>query len=156
MKKRHTGQDAQTSEQISQADLAVAPITPLQLSEQCCPECGALLPRPLSRLDTIPGHEHLRRAITVALTGQHSITFLGSGTGLANALACGRITRSYGSLCDHETLRTTPGMPSHRHSASASTASQRQKCLFAKVGVTHEHGFREGHVSLTLPFSNRL
>jgi hypothetical protein len=41
----------------------------------------------------------------VALTGRNSITFLGTGTGLADALAFGRIARTYGltayvsSLC---------------------------------------------------------
>jgi hypothetical protein len=58
--------------------------------------CGAILPAPLSRLDAIPGQEHLRRAITVALTGNHPITFLGSGAALADALAFGRISRHYG------------------------------------------------------------
>jgi predicted ATPase with chaperone activity len=96
MKKRHTGQDAQTPEQISQADLTAAPITPSEISEQSCPQCGALLPQPLSRLDAIPGQEHLQHAVTVALTGQHSITFLGTGASLADALAFGRIVRSYG------------------------------------------------------------
>jgi predicted ATPase with chaperone activity len=84
MKKRDTHQEAEP------------PITPPQISEQCCRECGALLPQPLNRLEAIPGQEHLRRAVTVALTGEHSITFLGSGTGLADALAFGRIARSYG------------------------------------------------------------
>jgi predicted ATPase with chaperone activity len=58
--------------------------------------CGAILPAPLSRLDAIPGQEHLRRAVTVALTGNHSITFLCSGGALADALAFGRIARHYG------------------------------------------------------------
>ena len=84
MKKRDRSQQAQP------------PITPPQISEQSCPQCGALLPQPLLRLDAIPGQEHLRRAVTVALTGQHSITSLGTGTRLADALAFARIARSYG------------------------------------------------------------
>jgi hypothetical protein len=96
MKKRHRGQDTQTPEQISQADLTAAPIIPTQISPHRGPHCGTLLPFSLSRLDAIPGQEHLRRAVTMALTGQHTITFLGTGTGLAGALACGRIARSYG------------------------------------------------------------
>ncbi len=63
---------------------------------QACACCGAILPAPLSRLDAIPGQEHLRRAVTVALTVNHPITFLGSGTGLADALAFGRISRPDG------------------------------------------------------------
>jgi predicted ATPase with chaperone activity len=55
-----------------------------------------MLPLTLSRLDAIPGQEHLRRAVTVALTGNHAITFLGSGASLADALAFGRIVRGYG------------------------------------------------------------
>jgi len=47
-------------------------------------------------LDAIPGQEHLRRAVTVALTSNHPITFLGSGGALADALAFGRISRHYG------------------------------------------------------------
>ena len=62
MKKRHARQKAQP------------PITPPQISEQCCPQCGALLPQPVSQLDAIAGQEQQRRAVTVALTGQHSIT----------------------------------------------------------------------------------
>jgi hypothetical protein len=57
---------------------------------------AAILPAPLSRLDAIPGQEHLRRAVTVALTGNHPMTFLGSGGALADALAFGRISRHYG------------------------------------------------------------
>jgi len=63
---------------------------------QACACCGAILPAPLSRLDSIPGQEHLRRAVTVALTGNHPIAFLGSGGALADALAFGRICRHYG------------------------------------------------------------
>jgi hypothetical protein len=36
------------------------------------------------------------RAVTVALAGNHTITFLGSGGALADALAFGRISRHYG------------------------------------------------------------
>jgi predicted ATPase with chaperone activity len=50
----------------------------------------------LSRLDAIPGQEHLRRAVTVVLTGSHSITFIGTGSNLPDALAYGRISRAYG------------------------------------------------------------
>jgi hypothetical protein len=63
---------------------------------QSCACCGAILPSPLSRLDAIPSQEHLRRAVSVALTGNHPITFLGSGGALADALAFGRISRHYG------------------------------------------------------------
>jgi predicted ATPase with chaperone activity len=63
---------------------------------QSCACCGAILPKPLNRLDAIPGQGHLRRAVSVALTGNHSITFLGSGAALADALAFGRISRHYG------------------------------------------------------------
>jgi len=65
--------------------------------QQACACCGAILPAPLSRLDAIPGQEHLRRAVTVALTGNHPITFPGSGAALADALAFGRISRYYGA-----------------------------------------------------------
>jgi predicted ATPase with chaperone activity len=72
------------------------PITPAETVTRTCACCGAILPVPLNRLDAIPGQEHLRRAVTVALTGNHPITFLGTGAALADALPFGRITRHYG------------------------------------------------------------
>jgi hypothetical protein len=96
MRQRHTREQAEPPATTTQSDQAAAPITPIQISEQCCPQCGALLRQPLLRLDAIPGQEQLRRAVTVALTGQHSISFLESGNGLADALAFGRIARNYG------------------------------------------------------------
>jgi predicted ATPase with chaperone activity len=84
MSKRHTHRSAAT------------PITPSEISEQSCPACGAILPAPIGRLDDIPGQAHLRRAVTVALTGNHSITFIGVGASLPDALAYGRISRRYG------------------------------------------------------------
>ena len=94
MKKRHTPQPEATTDptDIPQP----APETPPEVLSQSCACCGAILPAPLSRLDAIPGQEHLRRAVTVALTGNHPITFLGSGAALADALAFGRIARDYG------------------------------------------------------------
>jgi hypothetical protein len=91
MKKRHTPQGA-----ASTPDLAALPITPTDVLSQACACCGAILPAPRLRLDAIPAQEHLRRAVTVALTGNHPITFLGSGAALADALAFGRISRHYG------------------------------------------------------------
>jgi predicted ATPase with chaperone activity len=92
MKKRHTPQPA-----ASTPDLAALPVTPPDVLSQACACCGAILPAPpFLRLDAIPAQEHLRRAVTVALTGNHPITFLGSGTALADALAFGRISRHYG------------------------------------------------------------
>ena len=96
MKKRHTQQPVATPDSIGQSEPASAPLTPSDVLTQACAYCGAVLPAPLSRLDAIPGQEHLRRAVTVALTGNHPITFLGSGTGMADALAFGRIARHYG------------------------------------------------------------
>ncbi len=72
------------------------PITPATIGEQSCPACGAILPAPIGRLDDIPGQAHLRRAVTVALTGNHPITFIGVGASLPDALAFGRISRRYG------------------------------------------------------------
>ena len=72
------------------------PITPATIGEQSCPACGAILPAPIGRLDDMPGQAHLRRAVTVALTGNHSITFIGVGASLPDALAFGRICRRYG------------------------------------------------------------
>ncbi len=83
MSKRHTRRSAQ-------------PITPASISEQSCPTCGAILPPPIGRFGDIPGQAHLRRAVTVALTGNHSITFIGVGASLPDALAFGRICRRYG------------------------------------------------------------
>jgi hypothetical protein len=97
MKKRHTPQPASGT-----PDLAALPVTPPDVLSQACACCGAILPLPLNRLDAIPGQEHLRRAVTVALTGNHSITFLGSGGALADALAFGRISHHYG-LTDYVT-----------------------------------------------------
>jgi predicted ATPase with chaperone activity len=96
MKKRPTTQSEATPATTNPPDPAAPPITPAEASHQTCTCCGAVLPLPLSRLDAIPGQEHLRRAVTVALTGQHTITFLGSGASLADALAFGRIARHYG------------------------------------------------------------
>jgi predicted ATPase with chaperone activity len=77
-------------------DSASVPLTPSDVLTQACACCGAILPAPITRLDAIPGQEHLRRAVTVALTGNHPITFLGTGSALADALAFGRISRHYG------------------------------------------------------------
>ena len=96
MKKRHTSQGAAAPERTGQSEPASAPLTPSDVLRQACACCGAILPAPLSRLDAIPGQEHLRRAITVALTGNHPITFLGSSGALADAFAFGRISRHYG------------------------------------------------------------
>jgi hypothetical protein len=96
MKKRPTSQGAATPESTGQSEPASALVTPPDVLTQACACCGAILPAPLSRLDAIPGQEHLRRAVTVALTGNHPITFLGSGGALADALAFGRIARHYG------------------------------------------------------------
>ena len=98
MKKRNTRQPAATPERADQSEPASAPVTPSDVLSQACACCGAILPSPLSRLDDIPGQEHLRRAVTVALTGNHPITFLGSGGALADALAFGRISRHYGVI----------------------------------------------------------
>jgi predicted ATPase with chaperone activity len=84
MSKRHTRRAAAT------------PITSATISEHSCPACGAILPAPIGRLDDIPGQAHLRRAVTVGLTGHHSITFIGVGASLPDALAYGRICRRYG------------------------------------------------------------
>src|SRR5512138_475732 len=94
MKKRHTSQPGATPEPTDRVQ--PAPETPSEVLSQSCACCGAILPAPLSRLDAIPGQEHLRCAVTVALTGGHPITFLGSGAALADALAFGRIARGYG------------------------------------------------------------
>jgi magnesium chelatase family protein len=84
MSKRHTRRSTAT------------PFTPASITDQSCPACGAILPDPIGRLDDIPGQAHLRRAVTVALTGNHSITFIGVGASLPDALAFGRISRRYG------------------------------------------------------------
>jgi hypothetical protein len=96
MKKRNTRQPAATPERTGQSEPASALITPSDVLSQACACCGAILPAPISRLDAISGQEHLRRAVSVALTGNHSITFLGSGAALVDALAFGRISRQYG------------------------------------------------------------
>jgi predicted ATPase with chaperone activity len=96
MKKRNPRQPAATPDTTDHPDPGTAPVTPSDVLTQACACCGAILPAPLSRLDAIPGQEHLRRAVTVALTRNHPITFLGSGGALANALAFGRISRHYG------------------------------------------------------------
>jgi predicted ATPase with chaperone activity len=82
----------------------VALITPATLDQHVCPTCGALLPTPISRLDQIPDQAHLRRAVTVALTGNHSITFIGVGASLPDALAYGRLCRGYGLTAYATTL----------------------------------------------------
>jgi predicted ATPase with chaperone activity len=82
----------------------ITPITPAIISEHSCPSCGALLPAPIGRLDQIPDQAHLRRAVTVALTGKHSITFIGVGASLPDALAYGRLCRGYGLTAYATTL----------------------------------------------------
>jgi predicted ATPase with chaperone activity len=96
MKKRNTPQPAATPDTTEHPDPGAVPVTPSDVLTQACACCGAILPAPLLRLDAIPGQEHLRRAVTVAPTGNHPITFLGSGGALADALAFGRISRHYG------------------------------------------------------------
>jgi predicted ATPase with chaperone activity len=95
MKKRTKTPSTATSAEPT-APVLPEPMTPAHVKEQTCTCCGAILPMPLSRLDAIPGQEQLRRAVTVALTGNHPITFLGTGASLADALAFGRIARGYG------------------------------------------------------------
>jgi predicted ATPase with chaperone activity len=96
MKRRRKPQPPAAPDTTSVPESIQVPVTPDDLVSASCPQCGALLPRMLSRLDAIPGHEHLRRAVTVALTGAHSITFIGTGSNLPDALAYGRISRAYG------------------------------------------------------------
>jgi predicted ATPase with chaperone activity len=96
MTKRRKPKSEAVPDTANVPELAPVTITPGDLINASCPQCGALLPRMLSRLDAIPGQEHLRRAVTVALTGQHSITFIGTGSNLPDALAYGRISRAYG------------------------------------------------------------
>ena len=96
MTKRHQPKNEAVPEAANVSEPAPVPVTPDDLISASCPQCGALLPRMLSRLDAIPGQEHLRRAVTVALTGAHSITFIGTGSNLPDALAFGRISRAYG------------------------------------------------------------
>jgi predicted ATPase with chaperone activity len=96
MTKRRKPKNEALPEAANVPEPALVPVTPDDLIRASCPQCGALLPRMLSRLDAIPGQEHLRRAVTVALTGQHAITFIGTGSNLPDALAYGRISRAYG------------------------------------------------------------
>jgi hypothetical protein len=96
MKRRRKPLPPAVPEATNVPEPAPVPVTPDDLISASCPQCGALLPRMLSRLDAIPGQEHLRRAVTVALTGSHSITFIGTGSNLPDALAFGRISRAYG------------------------------------------------------------
>ena len=96
MKKRPTTQGAAMSERTGQSAPASAFITPSDVLRPACACCGAILPAPRLRLDAIPAQEHLCRAVTVALTGNHPITFLGSGAALADAPAFGRISRHDG------------------------------------------------------------
>ena len=96
MKKRTTRQLHALPDAAGVPDPGAAPVSPHDVLTQSCACCSAILPAPLSRLDAIPGQEHLRRAVTVALTGNHPITFLGTGSALADALAFGRISRHYG------------------------------------------------------------
>jgi predicted ATPase with chaperone activity len=96
MTKRRKPKSEAVPDTTSAPEPAPVPVTPDDLISASCPQCGALLPRMLSRLDAIPGQEHLRRAVTVALTGSHPITFIGTGSNLPDALAYGRISRAYG------------------------------------------------------------
>jgi predicted ATPase with chaperone activity len=96
MTKRRKPKNEAVPEAPNIPEPAPMPVMPDDLISASCPQCGALLPRMLSRLDAIPGQEHLRRAVTVALTGSHAITFIGTGSNLPDALAYGRISRAYG------------------------------------------------------------
>jgi predicted ATPase with chaperone activity len=95
MTKRRKPKSEAVPDTTSVPEPAPVPVTPDDLVSASCPQCGALLPRMLSRLDAIPGQEHLRRAVTVALTGAHAITFIGTGSNLPDTLAYGRISRAY-------------------------------------------------------------
>lgn len=96
MTKRHKPRPSQPLDAANIPDPLDLPLTAADLEPASCPQCGALLPLPLQRLDAIPGQTHLRRAVTVALTGKHTITFIGTGSALPDALAFGRISRAYG------------------------------------------------------------
>jgi hypothetical protein len=92
MKKRHTREQAEPPVTAEHAEQVAAPITLTQIREHCCPQCGALLPLTLSRLEAIRGQEHLRRVVSAAPTGLHSIVVLGSGVCQADAPPFGRIS----------------------------------------------------------------
>ena len=91
MKKRTTRKPSTTPDSADRPNPGTAPVTPFDVLTQACACCGAILPVPLLRLDAIPGQEKMRRAVSVALTGNHPITFLGSGGALADALTFGAL-----------------------------------------------------------------
>ena len=50
-----------------------------------CKHCGAILSRNETKLEDIVGQEHAKRALEVAIAGEHTIAFIGNGE--AKALA---------------------------------------------------------------------
>jgi predicted ATPase with chaperone activity len=67
-------------------------------SEATCRCCGAVLPtiHTAQRIDQMPGNEHTKRALEVALTGGFSIALLGRGSNYPDALAFAQIARQHG------------------------------------------------------------
>jgi predicted ATPase with chaperone activity len=166
MTKRRKPKNEAVPEVANVPEPTPVPVTPDDLISASCPQCGALLPRMLSRLDAIPAQEHLRRAVTVTLTGQHSITFIGTGSNLPDALAFGRISRAYGltayatipcrcgnngdpfltCTCSPETIATWHSRTEFRNAlqsdivveASITSAEQRMAHRRGRRGVTDE------------------
>jgi predicted ATPase with chaperone activity len=63
-----------------------------------CRCCGAVLPtlELAQRIDRVPGNEHAKRALEVALTGGFSITFTSVGASYCDALALAQLARQHG------------------------------------------------------------
>ena len=79
MKKQHNPQASLGMDAANTPDPTTLPLTADDLVEQCCPQCGALLPQPLRRLDAIAGQAHLRSVMTVldvVLLGQPEVYFV--------------------------------------------------------------------------------
>lgn len=71
---------------------------PTTNGKERCECCGALLRSSVPcRLDDVPGNEHVKRAVEVAIAGQHSIGILAERANFGNAQALGRVAAEHGA-----------------------------------------------------------
>lgn len=66
--------------------------------EARCECCGGLLRGSVPvRFDDVPGNEHVKRAVEVAIAGQHAIGILAERANFGNAQALGRVAAEHGA-----------------------------------------------------------
>ena len=140
MKKRNSRQPEATPDAPHLPDLASAPLTPSDVLMQACACCGAILPAPLSRLDAIPGQEHLRRAVSHRWFASELLRRLEGGNGNGAGVLPAELLEPL-SAREGEVLRFLPTMMSNADIASelfvsVNTVKTHVKSIYRKLDVT--------------------